>query len=139
MRFCAGCTGNNVHYIISRFSDSCERYYYLTRFCNLSFFFIKIAKILRIAEKLNKQILKLAAKNIRLKKQRRLLLKKFRNLNDCKVHNITELKKDEEQKKINANTVATSESTGTNSFFLLGAANVESNSLLDIFFLSPSF
>ena len=85
-----------MFYIISRFSDSCERYYRLIRFCNLNFLFVKIAKIFRAAEKLDEQIFDLTAKNIRLKKQRRLLLKKIYNLNNRKAQNITELEKNEE-------------------------------------------
>ena len=84
MRPCAGYTDNNVPCVIFRFSDSYKRYYRFTCSCDLNFFFAEIAKIFRTAEKFDKQIFDLTAKSIRLRKQRRLLLKKFRNLNDRK-------------------------------------------------------
>ena len=82
MRFCADCTDNNVPYVISRFSNLYKRYYRFIRFCDLNFFSAEITKIFRITEKLDEQIFNLAAKKIRLRKQRRLLLKKNYNLGD---------------------------------------------------------
>ena len=57
------------------------------------------------------------------------------------IKNLEKLKKKKRLKKekINANTVATSEPTGVNFSSLLGAANVGSDSLLNISFLLLSF
>jgi hypothetical protein len=70
--------------MVSRFSNSCERYYRSNRLCDLNLQSAEIAKISRATDKLNKKILKVKAKRIRLYKQRRLLIKKLRNLDNRK-------------------------------------------------------
>ena len=96
MRPYGRCFSEGLFYIISDISDSCERCHRFDRYCNLNPSFKKIAKLFCEANKLDEQILKIKAKNLRLRKQRRLLIKKLRELSDREAQNITKLEKNEE-------------------------------------------
>jgi hypothetical protein len=116
MRSCLGCLQHNVPCVVSDFSDSCERCYRFNRCCELSSPSSEIARLSREADKLDEQILaertksiEAEAKSFRLRKQRRLLTKKLRDLGDREAQNIAELEKDEEElEKEKANAIAKS-------------------------------
>ena len=106
--------------MISDISDSCERCHRFDRYCDLSSPFKEIAKLSGKANKLDEQILEVEAKSLQLRKQRRLLIRKLRELGDREIQNIAELEKDEAQERADANTVATSKPTGANSSSVFG-------------------
>ena len=70
--------------------------------------------------KFNKQILKVEVKNLRLRKQRRLLIKKLRELNNHEIQNIIKLKKNKAQERTNANAVVMFEPIKANSSSISG-------------------
>jgi hypothetical protein len=115
MRPCTCCLSEKVSCVMSASSDSCERCYRFNRYCDLSPPSAEIAKLSREDEKLGEQIFEAEAKSVRLRKQRRLIRKKLRDLGDREAQNISELEKDEAQEGVDANTVATSEPPGANS------------------------
>jgi hypothetical protein len=109
MRPCGRCSSEGVLCVVSDISDSCERCHRFKRQCDLAPPSAEIAKISKKANELDEQILEAEARSLRLRKQRRLLTKKLRELGDRETQNIAELEKDEEElERGEANAIAKS-------------------------------
>jgi hypothetical protein len=90
----------NALYVIFPSSSKCEQYVRHNRQYELAFLINQLDKLSEQKNKLLNQIIKNKTRTRRLRKQRRLLLKKMRNLNDRKAQNIFELKIDKILSKI---------------------------------------
>ena len=130
MRFYGRYSSEDFFYVIFNISDFCEKYHRFDRDYDFNFLSAEIMKLFRKADKLNEQILvertknlETEIKNLRLQKQRRLLIKKLRELNDREAQNIIKLKKNKARERTDASTVATSEPTRINSSFVFGEWN----------------
>ena len=89
MRSCVKCARRDLFYIVYDFSELCEQCERFSRICNLTFPVTAIEKLARQKNDILSQISlahkvarKAEAKVARLRKQRRLLLKKMKDLGD---------------------------------------------------------
>jgi hypothetical protein len=95
MRPCALYTRLGVLCVTSTAHESCEQCLRSTRRCDLASPLAEVKRIFKKTEKLQAEALKAEAKAHRLRKQRRTLLKKIRELGARKERNIEKLKVDE--------------------------------------------
>jgi hypothetical protein len=95
MRFCSCCVKTNVLCVIFPLSESCEQCVRFNRDCELSFPVAKFDKLSKQEGELFNQITECKTRACRLRKQRRLLLKKIRDLGDREARNIFKIKMDE--------------------------------------------
>jgi hypothetical protein len=92
MRPCASCTRLGVLCVTSTAHESCEQCLRSTRRYDLASPLAEVKRIFKKTEKLQAEALEAEAKAYRLRKQRRTLLKKIRELGARKERNIKDLK-----------------------------------------------
>jgi uncharacterized protein YlxW (UPF0749 family) len=95
MRPCVLCTRLGVLCVTSTAHESCEQCLRSTRRCDLASPLAEVERIFKKTEKLQAEALEAEAKAHRLRKQRRTLLKKIRELGAREERNIEKLKMDE--------------------------------------------
>lgn len=95
MRPCSSCVRLSVPCFTSPAHESCEQCLRANRSCDLAAPLAEIDRVLQKAEKLQTEALEAEAKAHRLRKQRRSLLKKARELGAREEKNIEELEVDE--------------------------------------------
>ncbi len=96
MRKCTRCAVDGAPCIVSELSDSCERCYRTHRSCELSAPWSEVQKVLAQSDKLDEQILESQAKILRLRKQKRALVKKLKELGAREEQNVFGLEQDEQ-------------------------------------------
>ena len=95
MRPCSSCTRLGVSCITSPAHESCEQCLRSSRVCDLAAPLAEMERIFKKAEKMQAEALEAEAKAHRLRKQRRALLKKMRELGAREERKIEELEVDE--------------------------------------------
>jgi TolA-binding protein len=95
MRPCSSCTSFGVPCAVSPLDERCEQCVRHNRHCELASPWVKAERVLKKKEDLDRQILESEAKTLRLRKQKRLLQKKLRELGDREEQNIQDLERDE--------------------------------------------
>jgi hypothetical protein len=95
MRACSGCVSRCVVCVVSPEVDACVECFKFNRRCSLAPNDSEIQKQFVAKEKLDNEIKETEAKAARLRKQRRLVLKRLRDLGDRESQNILELEADE--------------------------------------------
>jgi hypothetical protein len=95
MRSCSSCLRANALCVVSPSSPKCEQCVRHNRQCELASPVDQLDKLSEQENKLLDQITESEARTRRLRKQRRLLLKKMRDLGDREAQNIFELEVDE--------------------------------------------
>ncbi len=94
MRKCIQCEKHKVACVVSEISESCEQCYRFHRSCDLSAPFKEIDKAMKQVEELSDQIAASEAKSSRLRKQKRLLLKRLKEMGAREEKNVEELEAD---------------------------------------------
>ena len=96
MRPCSACVRTNELCVISRESDSCELCVRHHRSCDLAPLSDReLDKLHSEAQRFDDQEAELIAKLARIRRQRRSVLKKLRDLNDREARNILKLEAEE--------------------------------------------
>jgi hypothetical protein len=95
MRPCAFCTSRGVLCVVSALDDRCEQCMRNQRRCELAPPWEKCERLVKQSEKLQTEALKAEVKAIRLRRQRRSVLKKLKEIDARERLNIEELEIDE--------------------------------------------
>jgi hypothetical protein len=95
MRPCASCTSLGRICILSSHDERCEECFRHQRRCDLASPWAEVERLSKQSEKLQTEALEAEAKAVRLRRQRRLVLKKIKELDARERTNIEELEVDE--------------------------------------------
>jgi hypothetical protein len=95
MRPCSSCVSFWVACILSSVDERCEQCCRFNRSCELAAPWKEAERILKKKEDVERQIIEAEAKALRLRKQKRQLQKKLRELGDREERNIQDLELDE--------------------------------------------
>jgi hypothetical protein len=95
MRACSACVSSGAACIISPSDERCEQCCRHNRQCELASPWGEAERVLRKKEDIERQIIESEVKTLRLRKQKRLLQKKLRELGDREERNIQDLELDE--------------------------------------------
>jgi hypothetical protein len=95
MRPCASCTSRGVLCVVSTLDDRCEQCMRNQRRCELAPPWDECERLVKQSEKLQTEALEAEAKAIRLRRQRRSVLKKLKEIDARERLNIEELEMDE--------------------------------------------
>jgi hypothetical protein len=94
MRPCAYCVASSSLCVLSEMSEKYEQCYRFNRPCDLASPWAEVYRLLKQSDDLKEKVLEAEAKALRLRKQRRVILKKVRALGAREESNIKGLKMD---------------------------------------------
>jgi hypothetical protein len=92
MRLCAHCVASSSLCVLLEVFEKCEQCHRFNRPCNLASPWAEVHRLLKQSDDLKEKMLKAEAKALRLRKQRRVILKKVRALGAREESNIEGLK-----------------------------------------------
>jgi hypothetical protein len=95
MRSYAYCVASSSLCVLSEVSEKCEQCHRFNRPCDLASFWAEVYRLLKQSDDLKEKVLEVEVKALRLRKQRRVILKKVRALGAREKSNIEGLKMDE--------------------------------------------
>jgi hypothetical protein len=95
MRPCAHCVASSSLCVLSEVSEKCEQCHRFNRPCDLASPWAEVHRLLKQSDDLKEKVLEAEAKALRLRKQRRVILKKVRALGAREESNIEGLEMDE--------------------------------------------
>ena len=105
IRLCQNCVERKLEYIFFSDTDEYKKYYLYRRYCDLAPPLAEINRINIDRAKLDKKILETETKTFRLRRQRKLFLRRLRELGDREARNIEDVqnieKKAESRRNIN--------------------------------------
>ena len=105
MRFCQNYIKQKFKYILSSDTDKYKKYYLHRRYCDLALSLAEIDRININCKKLDKKILETETKIFCFCRQRKLLLRRLRELGNRKTRNIENVQKAEKKTKFHENAI----------------------------------
>jgi hypothetical protein len=95
MRPCAYCMASSSLYVLSEVSEKCEQCHRFNRPYDLTSLWAEVYRLLKQSDDLKEKVLEAEVKALRLRKQRRVILKKVRALGAREENNIEGLEMNE--------------------------------------------
>ena len=106
MRFCQNYIERKFEYVFSSDTDKYKKYYFYHYYCNLAPPLAEINRINTDREKLDEKILETEIKIFCFRRQRKLLLRRLRELGDREARNIEDVQKTEKETESRGNIIS---------------------------------